>query len=34
MSVDLVVSIISQVRASQSLGITITVLIVDSNNGR
>ena len=34
MSVDLFVSIISLVFASLSLGITITVLIVDSKNGR
>lgn len=34
MSVDLFVSIISLVLASLSFGITITVLIVDSKNGR
>lgn len=34
MSVDLFVGIISLVLASLSLGITITVLIVDSKNGR
>ncbi len=34
MSVDLFVSIISLVLASLSLGITITVFIVDHKNGR
>lgn len=34
MSVDLFVSIISLMLASLSLGITITVLLVDRKNGR